>query len=675
MHVRGLLWRSHPEAMNFGEGKNLSFSRVVNEAGGQVLLDQRVRRGGSHHQKLVVVRGSDPAADVAFVGGIDLCHGRRDDARHLGDPQAVELDDEHYGARPPWHDLQLELHGPAVDDVAYSFAERWTDPTPLDSRNPVRAALHRFARHPDEPGPLAPNGPAPGDGPLAVQVLRTYPARRQPYPFAPQGERSIARAYLKAFRRARRLIYVEDQYLWSIDATRVLRESLAAHPDLQIVAVIPRYPDPDGSVAGEASRIGRERVLDALHDVGHERVAVYDLENDAGTPIYVHSKVCIVDDLWMAIGSDNLNRRSWTHDSELSCAVIDTRLDDREPADPGGLGDRARVLARDTRIRLAAEHLGRGADDARARRSEVVVRGAPGRGRRARRLAPVRQRAAAARAPARAPDGAGAGHAPVGPRPRPSAAPRSRRAPAGVAAPRRVLTAQSRSAASSASAGRGSGPTRMPCIPIPRAATRLPSKSSRRTARPGSSTPSRSSVVWKIAGSGLRTPSSHESTTRSKSSSIARRARHASPYSRMLLVTMAVRRPRARTARTASITTVRSTSSTTMPLNISPVSKRMPAACASALIDRERVHERELAALQPVPRMVRVGVVGAEDDLHHDLGVGVLRARVRVRGGERRRGEHTAVVPEDRVEVAHEAWRPATRAYAAATSGPRWSEE
>ena len=53
VHVRGLLWRSHPEAMNFGERENLSFTRVVNEAGGEVLLDQRVRRGGSHHQKIV----------------------------------------------------------------------------------------------------------------------------------------------------------------------------------------------------------------------------------------------------------------------------------------------------------------------------------------------------------------------------------------------------------------------------------------------------------------------------------------------------------------------------------------------------------------------------------------------------------------------------------------------
>ncbi len=349
--------------MNFGEGKNLSFSRVVNDAGGQVLLDHRVRRGGSHHQKLFVVRRPRGVGDVAFVGGIDVCHGRRDDHHHLGDPQAVELDDEHYGERPPWHDLQIELHGPVVDDLAWTFAERWHDPAPVDVPTPVRAALHRYAKHPDEPGPLAPSIRPDGDGPLAVQVLRTYPALRHGYPFAERGERSIARAYLKAFARARRFVYLEDQYLWSVDATRTLREALARSPELQIVVVVPRHPDPDGALSGEASRIGRERVLDGLHDVGHERVAVYDLENVAGDAVYVHSKICVIDDIWMAVGSDNLNRRSWTHDSELSCSVIDSRLDERAPHDPAGLGDGARVLARDTRLRLAAEHLGRAPGD------------------------------------------------------------------------------------------------------------------------------------------------------------------------------------------------------------------------------------------------------------------------------------------------------------------------
>src|SRR4029077_173511 len=142
------------------------------------------------------------------------------------------------------------------------------------------------------------------------------------------------RAYLKAFSRARRLVYLEDQYLWSLAATEALRGALAHNPELQLVVVVPRYPDPDGAVAGEASRIGRERVLDALHGVGHERVAVYDLENGEGTPVYVHSKVCIVDDVWLAVGSDNLNRRLWTHDSELSCSVVDRRREGRAPSAP-----------------------------------------------------------------------------------------------------------------------------------------------------------------------------------------------------------------------------------------------------------------------------------------------------------------------------------------------------
>ena len=42
-----------------------------------------------------------------------------------------------------------------------------------------------------------------------------------------------------------------------------------------------------------------------------------------GYPIYVHAKLCIIDDEWAKVGSDNINRRSWTHDSELACAVVD----------------------------------------------------------------------------------------------------------------------------------------------------------------------------------------------------------------------------------------------------------------------------------------------------------------------------------------------------------------
>jgi phosphatidylserine/phosphatidylglycerophosphate/cardiolipin synthase-like enzyme len=207
-----------------------------------------------------------------------------------------------------------------------------------------------------------PEDPPPA-GDHTVQVLRTYPSKRPAYPFAPDGERSVARAYRKAIRRARRLIYVEDQYLWSEQVAAELSDALRREPDLRFVALVPRFPEQDGRLSGPPLRIGHQHALDMVRAAGGDRVAVYDLHNDDGVPIYVHAKVCVVDDTWVSIGSDNLNLRSWTHDSELSCAVLDGHLDGREPLDPGGLGDGARRLARELRLGLWAEHLDRPADD------------------------------------------------------------------------------------------------------------------------------------------------------------------------------------------------------------------------------------------------------------------------------------------------------------------------
>ncbi|TDW17279.1 phospholipase D-like domain-containing protein [Kribbella kalugense] len=324
VEVRALLWRSHSDHLSFNAQENQRFGTELNEAGAEVLLDQRVRRLASHHQKLFVIRHrDDPAADVAFVGGIDLCHGRRDDERHLGDPQAAPMDPR-YGSSAPWHDLMLEIHGPMVGDLLRTFVERWDDPHPLDRRTPYRMLVQRRARMPRHTGDLPEAFPDPPPaGPHAVQVLRTYAHKHPGFPFAPRGEHSIARGYLKAFAKAKSLIYVEDQYLWLDLVADKLQEALDRSPDLRIVAVVPRYPDHDGRLSGPPSRHAQ---LDALRRLDSDRVAVYDLENEDGVPIYVHAKVCIVDDAWMTCGSDNFNRRSWTNDSELTCAMDSPEL-------------------------------------------------------------------------------------------------------------------------------------------------------------------------------------------------------------------------------------------------------------------------------------------------------------------------------------------------------------
>ncbi|WP_031488176.1 phospholipase D-like domain-containing protein, partial [Streptomyces bicolor] len=146
-------------------------------------------------------------------------------------------------------------------------------------------------------------------------------------------------------------------YLWSPRVVECFAEALTANPGLRLTAVIPSVPEQDGRLTLPMNLIGRITALDRLRRAGGGRVAVYGLENHAGTPVYVHAKVCVIDDVWASVGSDNINLRSWTHDSELTCAVLDETTDPREPRDPGGLGDGARSFARDLRLELSREHL------------------------------------------------------------------------------------------------------------------------------------------------------------------------------------------------------------------------------------------------------------------------------------------------------------------------------
>jgi phosphatidylserine/phosphatidylglycerophosphate/cardiolipin synthase-like enzyme len=99
--VRGLIWRSHLDRFQFSAEENRHLGKEIEAAGGECLLDMRVRVGGSHHQKFVVLRHPGrPELDCAFLGGIDLCHGRRDDAAHRGDRQIQPMA-AIYGSRPP----------------------------------------------------------------------------------------------------------------------------------------------------------------------------------------------------------------------------------------------------------------------------------------------------------------------------------------------------------------------------------------------------------------------------------------------------------------------------------------------------------------------------------------------------------------------------------------------
>jgi phosphatidylserine/phosphatidylglycerophosphate/cardiolipin synthase-like enzyme len=114
--------------------------------------------------------------------------------------------------------------------------------------------------------------------------------------------------------------------------------------------VVPLFTDQSGFMARTPQLLGRSRAMRQMTEAAPDRVAIYGIENHQGTPVYVHAKVCVMDDVWATVGSDNFNRRSWTHDSELSAVVVDPSGSDHSP------------YARRLRLTLAAEHLDRSVD-------------------------------------------------------------------------------------------------------------------------------------------------------------------------------------------------------------------------------------------------------------------------------------------------------------------------
>jgi phosphatidylserine/phosphatidylglycerophosphate/cardiolipin synthase-like enzyme len=272
-------------------------------------LDACTRMMHCHHEKLVIVDD-----EVAFVGGIDL-------TTLAGD----RFDHRHHPLRAPeigWHDATTRLRGPAVRDVAAHFALRWEAVT--------REAL-----------PL-PEPSAGGD--VTVQLVRTVPDGA--FRALPRGEFSILETYLRALRSARSLIYLENQFLWSPEIVEVLEGKLREPPadDFRVVVLLPeRANNGQDDTRGMLGRLVAADERSGDEGRGHRLLAatIKSRTGEDSGPLYVHAKIGIVDDGWLAVGSANLNEHSLFNDTEVDVVTCDAGL------------------ARDTRLRLWAEHLER----------------------------------------------------------------------------------------------------------------------------------------------------------------------------------------------------------------------------------------------------------------------------------------------------------------------------
>ncbi|MHC1551638.1 phospholipase D-like domain-containing protein [Phyllobacterium sp. K27] len=267
----------------------------------KLCYDSRHPWRGSHHQKIVCIDDS-----LAFSGGIDLTIRRWDTSRHLvHDVRRKDPDGKPYDAV---HDVQIAVDHEAAKSLADLVRARWS------ACNASRIAALETTED------LWPESLKPDLRDTFVSIARTMPGT-----LFTRGVREIESLNEAALKSARHLIYIETQYLTCRKIGALLARKLADPNGPEITIVVPKESH------GHLERIymggNRDRLVRRLQQADifkRLRVvypAVQDPETLASVPVFVHSKVLVVDDVFLRIGSSNFNNRSRGMDSECDVAL------------------------------------------------------------------------------------------------------------------------------------------------------------------------------------------------------------------------------------------------------------------------------------------------------------------------------------------------------------------
>lgn len=294
----------------------------------ELCLDDVLPIGASHHQKIAVI---DDA--VAFSGGLDITIRRWDTPAH--DLHNALRSDPNGKAYPPFHDVQMMVDGEAAAALARLVRNRWYRVT-----HEVLPLAYDGSRDP------WPRDLVPDFHDVTIGIARTEPH------YGPEPEvREVEALFHDMIDTAERHLYIENQFLTCTALARRLIERLKAKRDLEAVIVAPKthhtWLEQQGMLAG---RIRFTRLFEQNGVADRVRFAYPCLRIDDNTDprkaeVMVHSKVMIVDDRYLRVGSANLCNRSIAVDTECDLVISAQTPDQR----------RAVTAARD---RLIAEHCG-----------------------------------------------------------------------------------------------------------------------------------------------------------------------------------------------------------------------------------------------------------------------------------------------------------------------------
>jgi phosphatidylserine/phosphatidylglycerophosphate/cardiolipin synthase-like enzyme len=247
------------------------------------------------HAKVIIVDDR-----VAYLLGSVFLQEYYDGRRH-------HIDDARRGhvrwrslVRLPVHDVSARIEGPALADLLATFRLHWQYACPDDASLPA------------DTRPSGMGDPPPADTTVPLLVTRTLHGGR--YTGLPKGETGVYESYLRALEVAKDFVYVENQYLTCVEIVDAIVAAMLREPALQLICLmnvrlgIPGYD--------EWQREAIERLLGGLGPEAH-RAGLFTLwRREPGAdptsrpvlmPVYVHSKVGIIDDAWLTVGSANLD--------------------------------------------------------------------------------------------------------------------------------------------------------------------------------------------------------------------------------------------------------------------------------------------------------------------------------------------------------------------------------
>jgi phospholipase D1/2 len=289
----------------------------------RLALDDAVPFGASQHQKLVIVDDV-----VAFSGGLDITIRRWDTPDHMADnPARVDPAGKPYR---PFHDVQAVVDGAAARALGGMARARWMCATG------ERVHLVRDA------GDRWPDSVVPDFMNVDVGIARTQPR------YDGQEEvREVERLFLDSIDAAERSIFIENQFLTCTKVAARLAQRMRQRPNLEALLIAPQHHQ--SWLEAHTMRNGRIRFRRVLEEAGvadRVRIVYPHVEGPEGsTDTMVHSKVMIIDDRFLRIGSANLNNRSMGTDTECDLAVE-------------AKGEEERRAIVDIRDRLIADHCG-----------------------------------------------------------------------------------------------------------------------------------------------------------------------------------------------------------------------------------------------------------------------------------------------------------------------------